>query len=60
MRRLRGWVLRFAGLLNKGRKDRELQEELESHIQLHAEDNVRAGMTPVEARRQAWGKRLEV
>jgi putative ABC transport system permease protein len=45
--------MRFAGLFNKGRKDRELQEELASHIQMHMEDNLRSGMTPEEARRQA-------
>jgi putative ABC transport system permease protein len=44
--------MRFGGLFNKGRKDRELQDELESHIQIHTEDNLRSGMTPEEARRQ--------
>ncbi|MGO8697062.1 MAG: ADOP family duplicated permease [Limisphaerales bacterium] len=46
-------MMRFAGLFNKDRKDREFQEELESHIQMHIEDNLRMGMTPAEARRQA-------
>ena len=36
-----------------GERDRELAEELESHLQMHIEDNLRAGMTPEEARRQA-------
>jgi putative ABC transport system permease protein len=45
--------MRFGGLFNKGRKDREFQDELESHIQIHMEDNLRSGMTPEEARRQA-------
>src|SRR5438046_4353891 len=53
MRTLRGWLRRFGGLFNKRRKDCELAEELESHLQLHIEDNVRLGMTPDEARRQA-------
>jgi putative ABC transport system permease protein len=53
MRRIRAWVLRLAGLLNRQRRERELVDELESHLQLHMEDNLRAGMTPVEARRQA-------
>jgi len=48
--------MRFAGLLNKDRKDREFQEELDSHIQMHTEDNLRLGMTPAEARRQAMIK----
>lgn len=33
--------------------DHELADELESHLQLHVDDNVRAGMHPDEARRQA-------
>ena len=53
MKRLREWMVRFGGLLNKQRKDWELDEEIESHLQMHIEDNVRLGMTPEEARRQA-------
>jgi hypothetical protein len=53
MRRLRELILRFGGLFNKQRKDRELEEEIESHMQMHIEDNLRLGMTPEEARRQA-------
>jgi predicted permease len=43
-------------LFNKRGKDRELQDELESHIQMHMEDNLQTGMTPEEARRQAMIK----
>ena len=53
MRRLREWFGRFRGLFNKRRKDRELDDEIESHLQMHLEDNLRLGMTPQEARRQA-------
>jgi len=53
MRRLREWIFRFGGLFNKRRKDHELDEEIESHLQMHIEDNLRLGMTPEEARRQA-------
>src|SRR4051812_8297542 len=53
MRKLRAWFLRLGGLFNKQRKDRELADELESHLQMHIEDNLRLGMTPTEARRQA-------
>src|SRR5215472_9615973 len=53
MKRLREWTLRFAGLFNQRRKDRELDEEIESHVQMHIEDNLRLGMTPEEARREA-------
>ena len=42
MRRLRAWCLRFAGLFHKERRDRELAEELESHLQMHIEDNLRS------------------
>src|SRR5205809_3651705 len=56
MRRLRGWTVRLGGLFNKQRKDRELEEEIESHVQMHVEDNLRLGMTPEEARRQAMIK----
>ena len=53
MNRLRGWIVRFGGLFNKRHKDREFEEEIESHLQMHTEDNLRLGMTPEEARRQA-------
>src|SRR5438093_8986963 len=53
MRRLREWILRFGGLFNKQRKDRDLDGEIESHLQMHIEDNLRSGMTPEEARREA-------
>jgi putative ABC transport system permease protein len=41
------------GLFGRGRRERELTAELESHLALHIDDNLRAGMTPEEARRQA-------
>jgi putative ABC transport system permease protein len=53
MRTLREWILRLVGLFNKQRRDWELDEEIESHLQMHIEDNLRSGMTPEEARRQA-------
>src|SRR6185295_6953745 len=53
MRSVRAWFFRVAGLLNKHRRERELADELESHLQLNIEDNLRSGMNPVEARRQA-------
>ena len=40
-------------LFQAGRHERELADELNSHLQLHIDDNLRAGMTPREARRQA-------
>src|SRR5216683_4911559 len=53
MRKIREWILRFGGLFNKQRKDRELDQELETNLQFHIEDNLRLGKTPEEARRQA-------
>src|SRR5262245_6475441 len=53
MNRLRKWFVRLGGLFNKRRKDRELDDEIESHLQMHIEDNLRLGMTPEEGRRQA-------
>ncbi len=53
MRRLRGWLRRLGGLFDKPRRDRDLDEEIESHLQLHTEDGLREGLTPAEARRRA-------
>lgn len=48
----RGWR-RLLGSLFGSRRERELDDEFESHIAMQTEDNVRAGMTPEEARRAA-------
>jgi predicted permease len=53
MRPLQAWLSRLRGLFSKERRDRELTEELESHLQMHVEDNLRRGMSPEEARREA-------
>jgi len=53
MRRLRAWLSRLGGLFHKERRDLELAAELESHLQMHIEDNLRSGMNSAEARRQA-------
>jgi predicted permease len=53
MRGLRALFLRLGGLFRKDRRDRELAAELESHLEMHIEDNMRAGMSLKEARRQA-------
>ena len=50
---LRGLLLRCGGLFHKEGRDRELADEIESHLEMHIEDNLRAGMAPQEARRQA-------
>jgi putative ABC transport system permease protein len=53
MRPLRAWLLRLGGLFHRRRRDSELSDELESHLAMHIEDNMRAGMSPEEARRAA-------
>jgi macrolide transport system ATP-binding/permease protein len=57
MRKLRAWFVRLGGLLNgrldRRRSDREFAQEMESHLQMHMDDNLRSGMTPEEARRNA-------
>src|SRR3974390_3019591 len=56
MKRLRVWLIRLGAMFRKKRHEAELSAELESHLQLHIEDNLRAGMTPYEARREALMK----
>lgn len=53
MRKLRALLLRVRGLFRKEGSDSELNDEIESHLALHIEDNQRAGMTAMEARRVA-------
>src|ERR1700676_199937 len=53
MRRVRGWLLRLGGSFDRKRRERELAAEMESHLQMHIEDNLRAGMSAAEARREA-------
>ena len=56
MRRLRAWLLRCAGLFRTEQGSRDFAEEIESHLQMHIDDNLRSGMNPEEARRQALVK----
>jgi predicted permease len=53
MRPLLAWFRRCGGLFDQRRHEQGLAAELESHLQMHVEDNLRAGMSPEEARRQA-------
>jgi predicted permease len=53
MRKVRAFGLRILGLFDGRRSDDDFSAELESHIALHTDDGVRAGLTPEEARRQA-------
>ena len=56
MRQLRALLFRLAGLFHKDRRDRDLAAEMDSHLRMHIEDNLRAGMNSAEARRQALMK----
>ena len=56
MRRLRAFWVRLGALFGKEDAERELTEEMESHLQMHIADNLHAGMTAEEARRQAMIK----
>src|SRR5580700_10130834 len=53
MRKLRALILRLCGLSNSRGSEADFAAELESHVALHTEDGIRAGLTPAEARRQA-------
>src|SRR5581483_4026944 len=53
MRVLRALLFRLFGMFAKERRDRELADEIESHLQFHIEDNIRSGMSPDQARREA-------
>ena len=50
---LRSFFARLAALFARRRRDRELTDELESHLQMHIDDNLRRGMSPDEAHRRA-------
>jgi predicted permease len=50
---LRALGLRLLGLFRARRPEDDFATELESHVALHTDDGIRAGLTPEEARRQA-------
>ena len=53
MKRQRAWLSRLGELFAKRRREQELSAEMDSHLQLHIDDNLRAGMSPAQARREA-------
>jgi predicted permease len=53
VRHLRALFLRLGDLFHKEARERELAAEMESHLQLHIDDNLRAGMSRAQARREA-------
>ncbi len=53
MRKWRALCFRLVGLFRGRRADDDFAAELESHVALHTEVGIRAGLTAEEARRQA-------
>ena len=53
MRQLRAFLVRLRDLFHRKQWDREFRNELESHLQMHIDDNVRSGMSRADARRAA-------
>jgi predicted permease len=53
MKRIRQFLKRLAALATTGRDEERLRAEIEEHIALQTEDNIRAGLSSDEARRQA-------
>jgi predicted permease len=53
IRTLRRTWMRVLGSFSRRHRDSELAEELETHIQLIAEENIRRGLPPDEAHRRA-------
>jgi putative ABC transport system permease protein len=51
--RLRAIVVRLAGLFGAARREHDWNAEFQAHLEMHIEDNLRAGMTQEEARRRA-------
>jgi putative ABC transport system permease protein len=56
LRRLRAFGIRLIDPLFRRARERELDAELRAHLELHTDDNIRAGMSPADARRAALRK----
>src|ERR1700745_919050 len=53
MKPLRRFLAQLAGLTSRRSQDERLREEIDGHIALQTQENIRAGLSPVEARRRA-------
>ena len=53
MRKLRAFWIRLRGLSRMDAANDDFAAEIESHVALHVDEGIRAGLSPVEARRQA-------
>src|SRR5689334_2802981 len=56
MSSLRRFLIRLQNFAARRAQDERLREEIEEHIALQTEENLRAGLSPVDARRQAMLK----
>src|ERR1700734_874490 len=53
MKFLRRFFIRLSNFATRRRADQRLQEEMAGHLALQTDENLRAGVSPAEARRQA-------
>ena len=53
MPNVRAWLCRFAGLFRKNRRDAEMAEEMQAHVDLLTERHIAAGMSETDARNAA-------
>ncbi len=53
MRFLRRFIARLGNSVARRREDERMREEIEEHLALQTAENLRAGLPPAEARRQA-------
>src|SRR5687768_12376612 len=53
MRFIRGALARLAGVFTKNTSDDDMRAEMEAHVDMETAENIRRGMAPDEARRQA-------
>jgi predicted permease len=53
MRFLRRFLIRLSNLIMRRSADQRLRQELDEHLAFQTDENLRAGMSPAEARRQA-------
>ena len=53
MRALNRCFARIRNFVTGRRGDERLREEIEQHLAMQTEENIRAGMSPEEARRKA-------
>ena len=59
MNKVRGWLLRLGEFFGRERRERELAAEMESHLQLHIDENLRAGLSAEEASARITDEELD-